>query len=638
MKRNIYLNSMDLEDALELYLKNIPINIEEEIISVKDSLGRVCSQDIMAKLSSPHYNSSAMDGICINSKNTYGACETNYINLNNNMFKLVDTGDPIDDEFNCVIPIEELIVEQDNSFSISKAYYPYQNVRNIGEDISFNEMIIPKYTIIEPEHIGVLLNTLNNEIRVYKRLLIGILPTGTEIVDSDKIPLPGEIIESNSSLLKALINRQGVEAKVYPITKDNYIFLKDKIIEMAFECDIVIVNAGSSAGSEDFTKSIIEDIGECYVHGLNIKPGKPAILGVIKKEKTGISKDKIIVGIPGFPGSAYLIYDLIFNKIVNLHYGQNEKVEKIKAILASNVISNVKSKEFIRVRLGRIKDTVVASVLPRGAGMLMPLIKSDGLLVVDKNLEGYKANDEVEIIVNKRNVDFEKTIVSNGSHDVLLDKINSMLFSKGMFLSSTHTGSLGGIMALKRGYAHIAPIHLLDEKDGNYNIAYIKKYLGENGYSLIKGFKRLQGLILPKGNPLNIKGLEDLTREDVIFVNRQKGSGTRVLLDYELKRKNIDIDKINGYQNELSTHMMVASFVVSAKNKVGLGIMAAANAFELDFLPIGIEEYDFVIDNDILDSPMIDEFLKVLVSDSFIEYGNNYGGYSFEETGRIIRL
>jgi len=228
--------------------------------------------------------------------------------------------------------------------------------------------------------------------------------------------------------------------------------------------------------------------------------------------------------------------------------------------------------------------------------------------------------------------------VAIGSHDLILDVMADLLpcMYPGNYLSSTHVGSMGGLMALKRGEAHLAPTHLLDEETGEYNIAILKKLFAGEKMALVKGVERIQGIIVKKGNPLGIHEIEDL--RGLNYVNRQRGAGTRVLFDYKLKEAGISPEEIHGYDREAATHMAVAAAVSGGDADAGMGIQSAARAMGLDFIEIGREEYDFAIPVRFLDFPPVQHFLAVLKSREFAERVEKLGGYGLARTGEILYL
>jgi putative molybdopterin biosynthesis protein len=338
---------------------------------------------------------------------------------------------------------------------------------------------------------------------------------------------------------------------------------------------------------------------------------------------------KPVIGIPGFPGSAFLVFEEVVAPVIR----KLQRIAEInpiytEAVLSRRLISSLKYREYIRVKLGRVEDQLIATPLARGAGMTTTLVKADGLLVIPKNSEGLEAGEKVQVALTKDFSVIDKTLVSIGSHDMVMDFIGSLMEEgpEGFHLSSAHVGSMGGIMAMKRGEAHIAPVHLLDEETGVYNQSYIDRYLGSE-FQLIKGIRREQGLMVPKGNPDGVNGIGDLVAKKLTFVNRQRGSGTRMLLDYLLKKEGLDPEVISGYHREMTTHMAVAAAVEGGTARVGLGAYSAAKAMGLDFIHIAHEEYDFVVAKRNENHPFIREFLRVLGSKEFQEILKGLGGY-----------
>jgi len=434
-------------------------------------------------------------------------------------------------------------------------------------------------------------------------------------------------------MFEAMVKAYGGIPRRYKPVPDEYELIKNKILDAIEENDIVVINAGSSAGTEDYTSKIIDEIGKLIVHGVAIKPGKPAILGKVK--------DKPIIGIPGYPVSAYVVFEAFVKPLIYKYQScKVAKGQRVDAVLSKRIMSSLKHLEFVRMKLGKVNGKLIATPLNRGAGVTMSLVKADGIASIPKNVEGIDAGEKIEVELLKDLDSINNTVVSIGSHDIIMDILANMIHERyrSNNLSSAHVGSLGGIMAIRRGEAHIAPVHLLDEKTGTYNTEYIKKYLKNIDTSLIKGVKRLQGLMVKKGNPKNINSIEDLTREDIIFVNRQKGSGTRILLDFNIKKLGIDISKIRGYDREMTTHMTVASAVVSETADVGLGIKSSAAAMGLDFIPIGEEEYDFVILSEFLKDEKIKRFIEILSSEEFGKKLLELGGYEIDEPGKIISI
>ena len=636
-ERNIYISNMDVSEAQKLLMDRTeayPENAAAEKVSVLASQGRVSVNSVFARVSSPNFNASAMDGIAVRAKSTYGASEANPISLKKGKdFIYVDTGDPITDPYDAVIMIEDVIEIDSETVEIIKPAAPWQDIRPIGEDIVANEMIIPANHEIRPVDIAAMLSGGITELEVLKKPRVGIIPTGTEIIEPDEPLVLGKIIESNSRMFEGMVREYGGEPVRYKPVPDDYELLKTTIAKAAEENDIVLINAGSSAGSEDFTVKLVAELGEVLVHGIAARPGKPAILGIIG--------GKPVLGIPGYPVSAYFVFEAFAKPLIRrfLRQGVQPK-SKADAVLSRRIVSSLKHTEYVRIKLGMVEGKLIATPLNRGAGATMSLVRADGILTIPQNSEGIEAGEKVQIELIKNIDDIKNTIVSIGSHDLIMDMIGSLMHRKDSrySLSSAHVGSMGGLIALRKGEAHMAPIHLLDEESGIYNESYIRKLLPDSKIALVKGVKRVQGMMVRKGNPKKITGFKDFTREDVQFVNRQKGAGTRILVDYILKREGIDTASISGYEREMTTHMAVAAAVSSGSADVGVGVLSAANAMDLDFIPIGDEEYDFAIRSEYLELEMFKQFIDIIKSEEFKDTLLNLGGYGAEGIGEIIHI
>lgn len=640
LDRNIYLSNTDIEEAVPTYLEKIATCIHQvkiETVDIREANGRVTATPIFARLSSPNHNAAAMDGIMVIAERTYTASEVMPVTLTRGSdFEYINTGHLILEPFDSVIMIEDLIPAseelgqdgQANQVKIMVQASPWQHIRPIGEDVVAGEMILPANHKIRPMDMGAVLSSGITQIQVYEKIRVGILPTGNEITDAYDTLENGKTFDTNSWTFKGIVEDLGCIANRVSPVDDDYDTLKSAIKNLVAENHVVVINAGSSAGSKDYTVHLIEELGQVVLHGIAIKPGKPTILGSID--------GKPVIGVPGYPGSAFLVFEEIVGPVIRaLQRQQISRNEKTMAIVSRRIVSSLKYREYIRVKLGLVNGNLIATPLNRGAGVNMALVKADGLMIIPKNSEGYEAGESVPVELFTPLDIIENTIVSIGSHDLIIDFIDNILMknhekvgSPIARLSSAHVGSMGGIMALKRGETHIAPIHLLDEETGEYNQAYLNKYLSDQNVVLIKGVKREQGFILPKGNPKNIQTIEDLSKSGITFVNRQKGSGTRVLTDYLVKKSNMDFDGIMGYNREMTTHMAVAAAVKSGSADVGIGVYSAAKAMGLDFVFIGNEDYDFAIAEKYLDTPAMTEFIKVLDSPEFLEVLEDLGGYT----------
>lgn len=686
-KRNLYLKTIPVEEAREKYLSAIAnlITVKHETIKATESLDRITGSAIYAKYSSPLFNASAMDGIAVRAADTAYASETSPVVLQEADYMVVDTGDPIHPPFDAVIMAED-IVETEGGVRIIASAHPWQHIRPIGEDIVAGEMILPGNHKIRAIDIGVLLSAGILEIEVVKRPEVAIFPTGTEIIEPEEEPEEGSIIESNSRMFENMVTvAGGIGCRFAPII-DDYEKIRDAVAQAASRYDMVIINAGSSAGTEDYTVHVLRELGEVIVHGVSVKPGKPVILAVVQ--------GKPVIGLPGYPVSAYIGFENFVTPIIQMMARRPERLtETLQAHISRRLVSSLKHKEYVRVKVGKVGDKFVAAPLARGAGAAMSLVRADGFCIIEQNSEGIEAGDVAEIELYRSKREIENTVVVIGSHDLILDVIADIMPNayKDMFVSSTHVGSMGGLMALRRGEAHIAPIHLLDEESGEYNVSYLKKMFREP-MALVKGVHRIQGIMVKKGNPLQIGGLADLrsgtgtdakdlageridgegkdgketasaktageaicsgdpagekiasnapsakSADSVRYVNRQRGAGTRVLFDYKLKQAGIDPSEINGYEREMATHMAVAAAVAGDGADAGMGVLSAAKAMGLDFIEVAPEEYDFAIPVKFLELPHIRAFLEILQSAEFHARLAQLGGYSAERSGEVILL
>lgn len=636
---DIFLESTPLQEALEIWIDKLSSEgklnpLPSEKIKVIDSLGRITAEPVIAKISSPFFHSSAMDGYAVKFVDTFGASERSPKKLKiGEQAVYVDTGDPLPDGFNAVIMIEDVNIIGENEYiEIIAPATPWQHVRVVGEDIVVTDLIIPENQRIRPIDIGAMLAGGHTEINVRRKPKVTIIPTGTEIVEPGTELKKGDIIEYNSRILGGFVNEWGGEYIRHQIIPDNLKYIKEAILKVHEISDLIVINAGASSGSEDFTARAISELGEIILHGVNIKPGKPIILGWVR--------GKPVLGIPGYPVSAYITFNLFAKSLIYKWQGLDLKEPEIlRAKMSRQIASTVGQEEFVRVKVGKVGNNFIATPISRGAGLIMSLVKADGFVRIPAMSEGIGSGTEVNVELIRSQEDIENTIVCIGSHDNTLDLLSNMLKKEypKYSLSSAHVGSMGGLVALKRNEAHIAGTHLLDEETGEYNVPFVKRILSDKKIILMNLVYREQGLLVLKGNPKKIKGFEDLMRKDVIFVNRQAGSGTRLLADKCLRELGISIKDIKGYEREEYTHMAVASAVLTGVADTGLGILAAAKALDLDFIPVAKERYDLVIPYEFFETDMIKCIIKIIKEDKeFKKMVLELGGYDITDMGKVI--
>ena len=627
-----YLSNVPLEQARKEYTETLVKNglaPKCEQIPVRESCGRVSFEPVYAKICAPHYHASAMDGIALRAELTFGASETTPVTLKNTDYVVVDTGDPLPEGCDAVIMIEDVIFGENGAVRLYSAAAPWQHIRQIGEDICAGEMIIAAGVKISPAAIGAMIAGGVLTVPAVKKPVVGIIPTGDEIVPPNDDPKPGEILEFNSSIFSAMVREWGGEAKTYPIVPDDPDAMRRVLNSAVSECDMVILNAGSSAGRDDYAAQIIGETGEILYHGIAVKPGKPAILAC--------AGAKPILGVPGYPVSGIIVIEQLLKPLLEIcSRAETKEAEYVEATLSRAVVSGLKYKEFVRVRLGRVGGRLIASPLNRGAGVVSSFMKADGIMEVPQGTEGFESGETVNVRLLRPAKELENTVVVIGSHDPLLDELANLLHiaDNNMYMSSSHVGSMGGIMAMRRGEAHAAGIHLLDGQSGEYNESYVKKYLS-GGVYLVECVGRTQGIMVRKGNPKNIRCIEDIAAQGVRYVNRQKGSGTRILLDYLCKKQGVDTSLIYGYGREELTHTSVAAQIAADSADAGLGIYSAAQLYGLDFVPVCVEQYDLLISESAWGSEGIVKLLEILKSDAFRSRLEAMGGYTIDNPGKV---
>lgn len=628
-----YLTNIPLEQARKEYLDLLIQNGmggTSERIGVQNACERITARAVYAQICAPHYHASAMDGIAVKAAATFGATQTTPVTLAPEQYTVVDTGDPLPENCDAVIMVEDVVKEEDGSVRLFDAAAPWQHIRQIGEDICAGEMILPAYTAVTPSAIGALLAGGVMEIDVLKKPVVGIIPTGDEIIPPTSDPAPGDIIEFNSSIFSAMLRQWGAEPVTFSIVPDQFDMIKAAVSRALAECDIVILNAGSSAGREDYSAQVIKELGGVLYHGIAMKPGKPAILGY--------QGAKAILGVPGYPVSGIIVIEQLLKPI--LEYQNHHPVRQdqtVRAQLSRPVVSGLKYQEFVRVRMGHVDGRLIATPLNRGSGVVSSFMKADGILTIPQGLEGYEAGSEVEVRLLRPVEELENTLVAIGSHDPLLDELADLLHRKdsSFYMASTHTGSMGGIMAVRRRETHVAGIHLLDEEDGTYNASYVRRYFPNGGVRLVECVGRTQGIMAAKGNPKQIAGIEDLAASGIRYVNRQKGSGTRILMDYLCKKADLDVSSIYGYEREEFTHTSVAAQIASGSADAGMGIYSAAKMYDLAFIPVCTEQYDLLIPDSAWDTTLVQEMLEILRSREFACKLEELGGYTLQSPGTV---
>jgi putative molybdopterin biosynthesis protein len=631
--RKRYLNTVGKEEALKRVLAVVKPLEATETISVLLSRGRITAEPIRARLSNPPFTCAAMDGYAVDFEQTLEADLADPVSLlRDTQAKAVNTGDPLPSGMNAVIMAEDA-EEKPQTITIRKPAYLWQHVRLTGEDIIEGDILFPANYTLGILDIGLLLAGGVREIRVRKRPRLLITPTGQELIDIFEHPIDevreNKLVDFNSYILTALGEEMGFEVTRTEIAR-NTEHLRAILTRYIADHDVLVVNAGSSAGTEDTTEGIIREFGELIFHGVSLMPGKPTMFGLIE--------GKPVFGIPGYPVSAVISFKLFLQAVYERLCSFGRPLERtLPCITPFKIPSTVGVEEVLRVMLIAKAGKYYAYPLPRGAAVFSSLSKADALVSIPENVEGYDADTEIRAVLLRPEEELQNRLHIVGSHDLSLDVLRDMVKTRypAMDLISAHVGSLSGILAMGKGIVDLATTHILDEREKVYNIPAAKKYLAGRGFLLVHIARRIQGLLTTKGNPKGIKEIADLARKDVRFVNRQVGSGTRILLDMMLKEQGIDRHSIQGYDREESTHAATAILVKEGIADTGLAIYPVSRIFNLGFIPLVEEEYELLVTKEFSEDPRFALLMDLLTSTEFASRLGELGGYNTKESGKV---
>lgn len=660
---SIYLHDIPFAEAqarLEEALRSHGLieRLGTELIPLDEAAaGRVLAEPVWARISSPHYHASAMDGFALRASATAGAQPNQPVILKCAQpgeaapeAVYLDTGDPVPAWADAVIPIENVEPLDENeapaanpnrpaAIRLRASIAPWSNIRPLGEDIVATQLVLPAGHTLRPVDLGAIAACGHAEVRAARKPRVAILPTGTELVPIGQAVKPGDIIEYNSLVLAGQVNEWGGQARRFPITSDDFEEIRAQVRLAARDHDLILLNAGSSAGSEDFSAGVVQSLGKLLVHGVAVRPGHPVIIGMIERTPgaAGGASHVPIIGVPGYPVSAALTAEIFVEPLLARWLGRPPlEPVTVQASLTRKVTSPPGDDDYLRMAAGYVGDKLLAAPLARGSGMITSLVRADGLTVVPRGSQGLPAGAPVEVHLYRSPNELKRTIFAIGSHDMTLDLMAQFLAQRNRRLASANVGSMGGLVALRRGEAHLAGSHLLDPDSGVYNLRFIREVLPDVPVKVVALVDRQQGLLVAKGNPKGIRQLEDLKRPEVRFINRQRGAGTRVLLDYHLTLLSIAPEAIQGYNQEEFTHLAVAAAIASGRADCGLGIAAAAQALELDFVPLFNEQYELVIPSQFFDDGLLRPLLDLLADSQFQQTVASLPGYEVSRMGALV--
>ena len=636
--RTYFLHDVPVEDARARFAAALaahpPRAVRSEVLGLEDARDRVTAEPVRARLSSPHYHACAMDGIAVRAAATAGATATRPLTLNLGSDAIeVDTGDPLPPACDAVIPIEAVEPQPGGTtVAIRAAVAPFEHVRAIGEDIVATEIVVPAGRCLGPADLAACAAAGITRVRVLARPRIALITTGDELVDaSAPAPAPGEIVDSNAVLLAASVASYGGVVVGRERLADDPALLQAAIERALDGADVVVVNAGSSAGRDDHTAATFGAFGDVVVHGVAIRPGHPLVLAVTH---AGVP----LVGIPGYPVSAAICSELFLRPLLESLGGRDAaEPRELEVELARKLYSPLGEDEYVRAVAARVDGRVVAVPLRRGAGIITSLSRANCLLTIPRFSEGARAGTRVTARLLRPLAAVERTVLAVGSHDVALDLLAGRLAgTRGgvpIELVSAHVGSIAGLTALRDRSAHVAGTHVLDAASGTYNDAAVRSYGPREPVALVRLAEREQGLLVASGNPRGVTGIADITQ--LRFVNRQKDAGTRILFDVLLARAGLDPGTIDGYDRIEFSHLAAAQLVANGSADAALGIRAAAAAFGLGFVPIAWEPYELAILASALEEPRIARLIAELGAPGFRKDVEALGGYDAAHAGEV---
>ncbi|HEY0396376.1 MAG TPA: molybdopterin biosynthesis protein [Candidatus Elarobacter sp.] len=607
--------------------------ISTETLALDDALGRVTAAPVIARLSSPHYDACAMDGIAVVAARTAGARETAPRELAADEAVVVDTGDPLPDGFDAVIPVELVEPRGGGRVAIRASVPPFEHVRAVGEDIVASEVVVPALRELSAADLAACAAAGVAQVEVVRRPRVAVITTGDELVDvTTGTPPPGAILDSNAVLLRACVRSYGGDVIASVRVRDDEDSIAAAVNDALRASDVIVVNAGSSAGRDDYTARVFARFGDVVVHGVAIRPGHPLVLAVANGQRGAVP----LLGIPGYPVSAAICADLFLRPLLE-RLGRRDAAEprEIEVELTRKLFSPLGEDEYVRAVAARVDGRLVATPLRRGAGVITSLSRANVLLTMPRRSEGARAGARVTARALRPLARIERTLLAVGSHDVALDVLAGRLAADDVDLVSAHVGSIAGLVALRERSAHLAGTHVLDPRTGTYNDAAVRRYGPSEPVALVRLAEREQGLLVTRGNPLGITSLADVARAGARYVNRQADAGTRVLLDALLARDDIAPDTIAGYERIEFSHLAVAQLVANGSADTGLAIRAAARAFDLDFVAVAWEPYDLALPAASLAEPRIAKLLELLRDAALRADVEALGGYDCAHAGDV---
>lgn len=626
---------ISLENAWRLIRENFEgTGRIKEYVPIAESSGLVAAEDITAARNVPHYAASAVDGYALRAALTAGASAATPAVLPSGSYKWVNTGADIPDGADAVLMVEDSSLDDDGNLTVYKALTPSMNVRPLGEDVMAGQIIAREGDTVSPALMSLFLCAGLDRVPVCRRPKTLFIPTGDEIVPREEWlagskQKKGTAAESNSLFIQASFRRWGFDLDVADILPDDAGIISERVREGTEKYDMVLVGAGSAKGRRDHTFEALEREGRVIFHWLRMKPGRPAMAASVN--------GKPVICLPGFPMSAAVVlWSIVYPLLKLLSSGAGDHAHLIKSALGASGEHKAKLlvqhsspagiREWLRVRTAKVGGEVYCWALTSGASVLLALAEADGIVMLPPAAFECEKGTEVNVWTI-RGVDLDKRALFQGSDDPAVQLLVTPIRRRGGDLVIRAVGSMGGLAALSRGECHIAAAHLLDDRDGSYNDSFIERFSNGRKWVRILVFYRMQGMIVPAGNPKNIRSFKDFCDGDFVFANRQPGAGTRVLFDHCLKQCGKPASEIRGYEQQCVTHMEAANRVYNGLADAALGIKSAADALGLDFIPLAEEPYELVIPEEHMTHPSITALIGALGDKGWRERVGRMGGY-----------
>jgi putative molybdopterin biosynthesis protein len=603
----------------DAYIERAPL--QPQVVPLAEALGRVLAADVIAPVDAPPFDRANVDGFALRAADALGASDhlPKQLILNAEVIACgvdpvlevargtataIATGGVIPRGADAVVMIEhtELVDADPPAIDLRRAAASGQFISYAGSDIARGETLLRKGTAIGSREIGMLAACGLAEVAVVRRPRVAVLSTGDELIEPGK-PLPqAKIYDSNGAIIAAAVIEAGGEPKSYGAFPDDEEALEQAMRNALQGCDIVVLSGGTSKGAGDLSHRIVSRLGEpgILVHGVALKPGKPLCLAVIG--------NKPLIVLPGFPTSAIFTFHAFVARLIRARAGlPAEAAKTVTARVPVRIASELGREEFVLVSLVEAQDGLIAFPNSKSSGAVTAFSQADGFLVIDPLAGALDAGTQAEVTLIGQEARAPDLVIM-GSHDVALDAVVGALAEHGFRARTLAVGSQGGVLAASRGECDVAPVHLVDPATGIYN-----RHLLSAGLALVPGWRRMQGFVFREGDKRfaeqNAEAALKIALADpaVLMVNRNAGSGTRVLVDGLLQGA-----RPAGYANQPRSHNAVAAAIAQNRADWGVAIEPVAKMYGLSFVPIAPEHYDFLLVEARRDRPAVQAFLAAL--------------------------